>query len=217
MFFDIKESDIDVKYGMYNLRQERDMARHSLTYILNDFNDIKRSYFNLGFHLNEFIQCKYYEDFGYTSFKDFCIENIPLDYSSVTRVISVFDMICERSSNNMFLKTNRIQDKYKEYSYSQLVEMIPMSDDLRKEVTPNMSVRDIRDLKSNKSKKIVTSPGNCDVAIDDSALKFELVDMIKKKYKNVDITALTYCKNTVWFQAAGKQYKITFNVSEIKD
>ena len=225
MFFDIKEDEMNIKYGMYNLIEEREDARGSLKYILSDFADIKKTYFSLGFHLDEFIRCKYYEDFGYLTFKDFALENIPLDYSAVNRCINVFNMTCQRDG---LLKKAFIKEEYKDYSYSQLVEMVSLDDMQRKQIKPTMSVRQIRNIKNGlcDSSSVhpvtpavpeVTQNQNCDVAIEDEFLTIELVDMIKCKYKGADIRQLSHTARCIWFEHAGKQYKIMLMISDIKE
>lgn len=142
----MNDIELNVKYGMYSLCEEREMAWHSLGYIMNDFADIKKRYISLGFHLDEFQRCKYYEDFGYLTFVDFCAENIPLDKGSISRCISVYQTFSEydkiSSSRKMW-----VDEKYKDYSYSQLVEMLPLNFQVRELVPPDMSVAKIRNLK----------------------------------------------------------------------
>ena len=60
-----KESDLNIVYGMYNLREESEFARASVKYIYTDLNAIQTNYFRLGFHLSEFESMEYYKDFGY--------------------------------------------------------------------------------------------------------------------------------------------------------
>lgn len=151
--FFMNEKDLNVKYGMINLREEREMARTSLKYILTDVYDIKKTYIRLGFHLIEFNRCKYYEDFGYNTFAEFCDANIPLDKSAISRCMSVCDAFCIKdtpfSAPKMFL-----QDKYKDYTYSQLVEMVSMKEDCRSKIKPSMTIKEIREIKKkNVSRK----------------------------------------------------------------
>lgn len=44
----------------------------------------------------------------------------------------------------------KIAEKYADFSKSQLVEMLPLSEDQREDVTPDMSIADIRDLKNQE-------------------------------------------------------------------
>ncbi len=147
--------DLDIKYGMFDLGEERECARASFKYILNDFRDIKQLYFRLGFHLHEFKMLEYYKDFGYLSFEEFCEANIDMDKGAISRCINVFLMTNsagELTYNAGVKKTgcaSYMSDKYKDYSYSQLTEMLPLDEEMRKHVTPDMTVKRIRELKNS--------------------------------------------------------------------
>lgn len=149
-----RESDINVKYGLFDLREEREMARSSLKYIYADMTDIKWSYFKLGFHLHEFRQCKYYEDFGFTSFEEFCEANFELDKGAVSRCINVFLMASAYNDKVYVMGTEthgcamEISDKFKAYNYSQLCEMLPLSDKQRNKIKPEMTIKQIREIKN---------------------------------------------------------------------
>lgn len=144
-----KESELDVVYGMLNLREERELARASVKYILTDMSDIRRSFIRLGFHLYEFERMHYYEDFGYTSIVEFAKENLGLSKTQVSvykNIYLQFGFYEEHSS----VPKMWLDDKYKQYSYSQLREMLSMSEENRKQVNPDMSIEQIRELKKNK-------------------------------------------------------------------
>ena len=127
-----------------------DMALGSFDYISKDLNDIKRSYFRLGFHLNEFDQCKYYQQFGFTCLSDFVLHNWGLEPSFVSRCIAVFKFTARYSDA---IPTMFQEEKYQPYSYSQLVEMISMDEDTLCKCSPNYSVRELREIKKNAKKK----------------------------------------------------------------
>lgn len=132
------------------------MALGSFDFIARDLNDIKRSYFKLGFHLDEFDRCKYWQQFGYTSLSDFALHNLGLEPSFVSRCIAVFKFTAQYSGA---LPTMFQEEKFKPYSYSQLVEMISMDEDTLRRCSPNYSVRELREIKKNakKKKQIATS------------------------------------------------------------
>lgn len=131
-------------------------ALGSFDYIARDLNDIKHSYFRLGFHLDECDRCKYWQQFGYSCLSDFALHNWGLESSFVSRCIAVFKFTAQYSGA---LPTMFQQDKYKPYSYSQLVEMISMDEDTLRRCSPNYSVRELREIKKNakKRKQIATS------------------------------------------------------------
>lgn len=145
-----KDADIDVIYGMMNLREERELARASVKYILTDMSDIRRSFIRLGFHLYEFERMCYYEDFGYTSIAEFAEKNLGLSKTQVSvykNIYLEFGFYDEHSS----VPKMWLDDKYKQYSYSQLREMLPMSEEKRKQVKPDMTIEQIREIKKPKA------------------------------------------------------------------
>lgn len=123
--------DIDVKYGLFDYGPERDGARSSLGYIHRDMYDIKKSYFRLGFHLNEFKAFEYYKDFGYETFEEFCENNFDLDKSAISRCINVFLMITDagnkkyRNGVEVHGCAMDIAEEYEGYSYSSFAKCSP--------------------------------------------------------------------------------------------
>lgn len=151
------DSELNIVYGMMDLRKERELARASVRYILTDLNDIRKQYIRLGFHLHEFSVSKYYEDFGFATLEEFCAVNFGLDKSTVSRCIDVWWEYAA-SSNLILPPENRrsnmeIDDRWNMYSYSQLVEMLPLTDEQRLQIKPEMSIRQIREYKKSLKKK----------------------------------------------------------------
>lgn len=152
-----KENEIDVIYGMLNLREERELARASVKYILTDMSDIRRSFIRLGFHLYEFERMRYYEDFGYTSIAEFAEKNLGLSKTQVSvykNIYLEFGFYDEHSS----VPKMWLDDKYKQYSYSQLREMLLMSEEKRKQVKPDMTIEQIREIKKPKANVAISQP-----------------------------------------------------------
>lgn len=182
-----KEKDLNVKYGMYNLCPEREAARGSLKYILSDMNDIRKSFIRLGFHLAEMQRNKYYEDFGYLSLEEFAEANLGMDKSNVYRYIRVYEnfaLPCKpilgsslsSVSSKMFL-----DDKWKDYSFSQLVEMCSMSKFQRQACRPDMTIKQIREVKK-------TVPKNAHPIFDSSK---ELASMNKVQQDQTEKVAMS--------------------------
>ena len=207
-----KESDLNVQYGCFNIRKEREAARTTLKYILKDCNDLRMSYIHLGFHLILFERGLYYEDFGFSSFDEFCAVNLGLDKSVVSRCMNVASRFSMKNVSSP-AATMFLDDKYKEFSYSQLCEMLPLSDEELKDIKPSMTIKQIRDYKKNKKvsadSEVITS---CDVATDTQ--KFNYVEFIKKK----GIVEQNYIKNctpidsrVIWlFDKDGKRIECNY-------
>ena len=134
----------NVVYGMINFGNETisDGAKGSFEYIRDDIADIKKRYIALGFHLSEFDKNEYFKEYGYSSLDDFVLANFNIDKKALSRILSVYYKFSE--PYKIF-----IADKYSEYSYSQLCEMVSLKDDELKSVTPKMTIREIRDYKKS--------------------------------------------------------------------
>jgi len=152
--------EIKVIYGLFDLREERELARASFNYIARDMYDIKESYIKLGFHLDECKRLKYYEDFGYTDFSEFVNINFGLDKGALSRCLNVFYRFSEIDG---YCHKMWLDDKYKDYSYSQLCEMVSMSEQDCRNIKPTMTVKEIREIKKQRkiekdtAEKVATS------------------------------------------------------------
>lgn len=159
-----KESEIEIHYGMINFRDEpREGAISSVRYLYSDLTDIRKYYIRLGFHLAEFDRYDYYTDFGYATLEEFCDKNLGLDKSAVSRCINVyknFNASLETSyCGNVKTKGAAcdLGDRWKDYSYTQLCEMLPLTDAQRQDIKPDMSVKQIREYKKRLKDKPVAS------------------------------------------------------------
>lgn len=200
------EKDLNVTYGMINYHPEREQARTSLKYILTDLNDIRGSYIRLGFHLHEFDRFKYYEDFGYTSLVEFCEVNLGLDKSAVSRCMSVFLNFAKINDNITRTRTMFLDDKYENFSYSQLCEMVSMSDDQRKLVKPEMTIKQIRELKKNVSQKSadVSQVATSQPTFLENIKKYSGV-VLYNYIKNISTDDCVDVKHVTLYDAQGKE------------
>lgn len=167
----IKDSEIEVVYGeLFSGEDPREEAFGSLKYLYSDLTDIRKYYIRLGFHLEEFRRLGYYKDFGYLTLEDFCEKNLAMDKGAVSRCINVFlafnaskDVTCSAGVKTVGCAMD-LSEKWKDYSYTQLCELLPLSEDERNEVTPDMTVKDIREFKKQlKSRK--TDSGAQDIPV----------------------------------------------------
>lgn len=150
----MNELDMKVVYGEYVAKgyKAKELALASHGYIAKDVRDIKTSYIRLGFHLRESQKNLYYEDFGFISLADYADANFGLDKSALSRCMKVFERFSLRQGGvcKMFL-----DDRYKDYSYSQLCEMVSMDGKQLEKVKPSMTVKEIRELKKVATSQLV--------------------------------------------------------------
>lgn len=149
-----KDSDIEVVYGKHiSKKRPREEAFGSLKYLYTDLTNIREYYIRLGFHLSEFRMCEYYKDFGYLTLEEFCDVNLGMDKGAVSRCINVYRQfnasgdVTYRAGNRITGCAMDLSDRWKDYSYTQLCEMLSLSEKDREKVTPDMTVRDIREFK----------------------------------------------------------------------
>lgn len=131
--------------------------------------DIARGFVYIGFLLAECDYFHTYLEWGYKSIYDYAQSELGFKKSSVNNFINV----CKTFSanyNNVSVGyslpfSSIMKDTYTQYNYSQLVEMLSMSDKQRLQVTPDMTIRQIRDLKkadssddSSRRLEVVASP-----------------------------------------------------------
>lgn len=164
----IKESDLRITYGPDYLGEEfvSELSLASVKYMYADLTDIRKYYIRLGFHLNEFDLNKGYLDFGYPTLEEFCNVNLGLDKSAVSRCINVYREFNAGDDKEFIGKIVNhgcamdLSDRWKNYSYTQLCEMLPLSPEDRKKVLPSMSCKEIREFKKKlKDRKKKSSNG----------------------------------------------------------
>lgn len=150
----VNEKEYVIKFGMINFGDEvkslEESARSSFGYILSDVNDLKERYIKLGFHLEEFNRNEYYKVFGFSTFQEFCNENMPISYQTCKHCMNVFLNFAE---NGTSCKKMFIAEKYKEFSFSQLVEMLPIDSRRREIIQSDWSVEKIRRYKKGLRKQ----------------------------------------------------------------
>lgn len=160
----------NVVYGLVNYGNDTisDGAKSSFEYIRDDIADIKKRYIALGYHLSEFDKNEYFKEYGYSNLDEFVLVNFNIDKKALSRILSVYYKFSEPYKIY-------VSERYSEYSYSQLCEMVSLKDDELKSVTPKMTIREIRDYKKSlknekfrdvaKNKeveqKVLTNQGKC--------------------------------------------------------
>ena len=162
-------------YGMNNYGEERELAKASFKYIDRDITEIKTNFIRLGFHLAECRDMEYYKDFGFDNFYEFVEKNWGKDKTATSRHINIFmkfSAVSEEYPNNHKMW---LDDKYTEYSYSQLSEMLQMNDKQMKQIKPDMSVKAIRELKKSWREE----NKSCDVATKKNA------DVLETEYEEI--------------------------------
>lgn len=106
--------------------------------------DADKNYILVGFNLSEIYKYKYYKDWGFTSICDYAENKFDFSSTKTKNFIAVY---------TNFGTPYGIMDEYDEYSFSQLVEMCRMTADQLVKVNPDMTVKQLRELR--KGDKVI--------------------------------------------------------------
>ena len=117
------------------------------------YKDIKNGFVGFGYYLKIIRDEKLWQGQGYDSFNEFLGDEYGKDKSWASRCINLYDKFGIPVEPG---ELPRLEDAYESYNVSQLIEMIPMQEELQEQVTPDMSVKAIRVLKPRKEKKVAT-------------------------------------------------------------
>lgn len=198
-------------------------ALHSLKYLREDTADLKKRYIALGFHLNEFCNNNYYKDFGYDNLNDFCYDNLGLDKTAISRCMGVWYRFSKRNELSG-VATMFVDEKYYGYNYTQLTEMLPLTDEQLRKITPDMTCKQIRDYKKNlkvKKEYVASSDSSdsitpFDVLLENGDFMIDLVSFLEKYYKRYDkqFLGVSHTAKQIFFPYGEKMYKLTLSVSK---
>lgn len=133
------QSDVGAVYENFTLQDLAAEIREALQ-------GIKRGYLQVGWILKKIKEAELYKEEGFQNIHKFARHYFNLPQSAVSRFIRIFD---EFSVGDR----PELQERYRAYNLSQLVELLPMKKELRNQVTPEMSVTQIRKLKSAGTEK----------------------------------------------------------------
>lgn len=108
----------------------------------------KKSFIKIGWYLKHIQKCNLYSEDGYQNIYDFAFDKFNLTQPTATR----FMQVCEEFSKDH--DSPELDDKYTDYSVSQLFEMLPMTEEQKEKVTPATTVRQMRQIKKNDQVKV---------------------------------------------------------------
>lgn len=121
--------------------------RDSLDIIKEESVKIQKSFVKIGWYLKHIQDNELYREDGYANINECAAEQFGYSQSTVSRFIG----ICEKFSKNG--NSPELDEKYAGFDRSQMIEMLPMSQEQLEMVTPEMTVKQIREIKEEKRKK----------------------------------------------------------------
>lgn len=112
-----------------------------------------RNYVAVGFYLKAIRDRKLFGEAGYRNFEEFVRDKYDKDKGWASKCIKVNDRLSKDGNSPL------LGDEYKDYNVSQLVELAAMTEEQRAQVTPETSVREMKQIRNPKpegSEKVVT-------------------------------------------------------------
>ncbi len=164
---------------------------------LREFEEWKESDFYKKFKPEKYITKKGIVKFTTYDFYSYCKDEFNLSRRSVDRFIDINAAFCKRTSSGR--RSKAIDSGYENYKPSQLAEMLQLNDKQLKLVKPDMSVKEIREIKAETDS---ISPEDVNVVHDKD------YDREDKKYKgkNYHVNGLVYDR----FVSSPSQYTQQF-------
>lgn len=126
-------------------------------FIRSNLQSAVRSVIATGFYLKHIRDNELYLEAGYKNINEYAMDRFGLSASATSRYIT---------RNTRFSKGGNsplIDDRFKDFSKSQLQEMLGMSDEQLEQVTPDMTVREIRSMARPKEVPYIEIPGQTEL------------------------------------------------------
>lgn len=118
------------------------LAQSFVRYINEDLLQIKQPHFDIAWRLREAKQLNYPQELGYADIYELSEIEFGFKKSSTAAYIAI-------ATEFMNYSDMSVRDSYQAFSYSQLVEMLPLSAYDRIRITPDMTVKQIRKYKQD--------------------------------------------------------------------
>lgn len=115
--------------------------------IKNAVEETAKQFVYIGFLLWEVKEYKYYYENGYDSVYEYAEAELGFKRSSTKNFIAICETFCRRSGQFGETPTMFLADNWNQFKYSQLTEMLSMSAEKRKQATPDMTIKQLRELK----------------------------------------------------------------------
>ena len=115
--------------------------------IKNAMEETAKQFVYIGFLLWEVKEYKYYYENGYESVYAYAEAELGFKRSSTKNFIAICETFCRRSGQFRETPTMFLADNWNQFKYSQLTEMLSMSAEKRKQATPDMTIKQLRELK----------------------------------------------------------------------
>lgn len=130
------------------LKQMKQEFQRRSQVIRNEMLNIQNSFVTIGFQLHWIHRNNMFRVLNYKSIYDYAEKECNIKRTTCCNLICIIENYADRDENGEVIES--IADCYRNYSASQLVAMLGMPEELKEQVSPDMSVRAINRLKKGE-------------------------------------------------------------------
>ena len=123
-------------------------------FIATSIKDIARSFVKIGYYLKYIKEKELYKEDGYRDIWEFAFDTYGISRSTASRYIAINNRFSEHGNSPVLAAA------YQDYSKSKLQEMLYLTDEQIENVTPEMTVKEIREVRETEQ-CIETEPAKC--------------------------------------------------------
>lgn len=123
---------------------------HYTDKIKDSVDRISKEFYFIGFYLWEINHFKAYKNNGFDNIYDYAAAELKFNKSSVYNFIGIINKFAEFQGGYPRFGSTK---KFEEYNYSQMCEMLSLSDENINKIKPDMTIKEIRSIK--KELKVV--------------------------------------------------------------
>ena len=109
--------------------------------------DAARQFVYIGFLLWEVKRYEYFYELNYGSVYEYAEAELGFKRSSTKNFIAICEEFCWKNNWDKSMPTMHLDNKWNDFRYSQLTEMLSMSAKQREQAKPAMTVKQLRELK----------------------------------------------------------------------
>lgn len=113
-------------------------------FIATSIKDIARSFVKIGYYLKYIREKELYKEDGYQDIWEFAFDTYGISRSTASRYIAINDRFSEHGNSPVLAAA------YQDYSKSKLQEMLYLTDEQIENVTPEMTVKEIRKVRETE-------------------------------------------------------------------
>ena len=178
-----------------------------------------RQFVYIGFLLRETKMMKYYEEGGYKDIYDYAAKELNFKRTSTKNFIAIAETFgvqeeqCGRIINQK--QTMHLQPKYEKFNYGQLVELLAMKEKDREQATPDMTVRQLRELKKENTSQTSGHQASIKLASGQTSDHVELREPTHEEIEkeNARLEEL-YCTEANLVEINGEETQVTHYIMQ---